>query len=395
MLNDYPWDGFIDWTSAQSFWANENPYDPAVMARHEITKFGGVGHPPTTAFWFLPFAPLSLNGMSTGLGIIVLGMLFAQLVIICRELALPRPVLLASTWYAFTVPTPWFFWHVSLAQVSVPIAFFLVVAWSCLRHGRDAWAGASLGLAASFKFFPGVLILFLLVTGRLRAVVASAIAFGTVAGIMTARFGLRAWVMFFEQQGDISRRWIGNIRNRSFYGIVLRLISPETSSVVSPSVGVLLVVSIISVMSLAVALYFVRRRGREAVSFDLSFALLCCLSVFFNVWVWEHYYALLLLPGAIVAAAWVRSDQVGMSRIVRQLGMALLCLLFIDIEMTSIERLVTLSSGVPNLTPLQHVELHLRDLTNSVPWPACAALCFGLLVWSDRKARKTSSAEAA
>jgi hypothetical protein len=387
MLNDYPWDGFVDWTSAQSFWANENPYDTSVMARNGTARFGGVGHPPTTAFWFLPFAPLSLNGMSTGLGIIVLGMLFVQLLIICRELSLPRPMLFASMWYALTVPTPWFFWHVSLAQVSVPIAFFVVIAWYCLRHGKDVWAGASLGLAASLKFFPGVLILFLVVTGRLRAFAASVIAFGAIAGIMTARFGLDAWLMFFEQQGEIGRQWIGHIRNRSFHGIALRLVSPEGPSAVPGSVKVSVVVSVMSIMAIALALYVVRRRGREMPTFDLSFGLLCCVSVFFNVWVWEHYYALLLLPGAIVTVACVRADQLGMSRIARRTIAVVVILLFIDVETTDVARLVTLSSRVPNLSPLEHVELHLRELMNAVPWPACAALCFGLLVWLDRKGR--------
>lgn len=390
MLNNYPFDGFVAWSSAQSFLANENPYEAAVRARHDPATFGGVGFPPTTAFWFLPFAMLSLNGMSTGLGIIALGMLFVQLLIICRELALPRPLLFASTWYALTVPTPWFFWHVSLAQVSVPIAFFVMIAWYCLRHGKDVWGGVSLGFAASFKFFPGVLMLFLLATGRVRAFAASAIAWGAIAAIMTAGFGLDAWFMFFEQQGEVGRDWLGHVRNRSFHGIVLRVISPEVPSVVPPSLKVSVVVSVISVMSLALALYFVRRRGREPGTFDLSFALLCCLAVFFNVWVWEHYYALLLLPGAIVTVAYVRAGKLGMSRFARLMVMVLLFMLFVDVEATDVDRLVTLSSRIPNLTALQHVELHLRELANAVPWPACAALCFGLLVWFDRRDRRSS-----
>lgn len=385
MVNDFPWDGFVDWTSAQSFWANENPYDADVIARHGISSFGGVGHPPTTAFWFLPFATLSVNGMSTGVGIIVLGMLLVQLLIISYELALPRPLLFASTWYALTVPTPWLFWHVSLAQVSVPIAFFVVIAWYCLRHRKEVWAGASLGLAASLKFFPGVLMLFLLATGRLRAFAASVIAFVAVAAIMTARFGLKAWLMFFEQQGDIGRQWIGHIRNRSFQGIVLRMVSPGESVVVPADVTVSVVVSVISAIAVGTALYVVRRRGREAVSFDLSFALVCCLSVFFNVWAWEHYNALLLLPGAIVTAAWVRADQADVPRLAKGIVMAVLLLLFIDVETTSVERLVTLSSRMPNLTALQRTELQLREVASWVPWPACGALCFGLLVWMDRR----------
>lgn len=385
MLYDYPWDGFVDWTSAQSFWANENPYDASVMAKHGTARLGGVGHPPTTAFWFLPFASFSLNGMSVGVGIIVLGMLYAQLLIISRELALPRPLLFASTWYALTVPTPWFFWHVSLAQVSVAISFFIVLAWYYLRHGQDVRAGVCVGLAASFKFFPGVLMLFLLVTGRWRAFAASVIALGGVAAIMTAGFGLDAWVMFFEQQSQLSRQWIGHIRNRSFHGIVLRLVSPEAPSLVPPNLEVSVVVSAVSVVCLASALYFVRRRGRETTTFDLSFALLCCLAVFFNVWVWEHYYALLLLPGAIAAVTFFRAGQVGVSRAAIRVGMALLFFLFIDVEMMDVARLVALSSRVPNLTALQHVELHLRELANAVPWPACAGLCLGLLVWMDRE----------
>jgi hypothetical protein len=135
MLNDYPWDGFVDWTSAQSFWAHENPYDASVMLRHDIARFGGVGHPPTTAFWFLPFAALSLNGMSTSLGIIVLGMLFVQLFIICRELGLPRPLLFASTWYALTVPAPWFFFRAGVGSYRVLRGHRLVLF--ALRERRE------------------------------------------------------------------------------------------------------------------------------------------------------------------------------------------------------------------------------------------------------------------
>jgi hypothetical protein len=230
-------------------------------------------------------------------------------------------------------------------------------------------------------------MLFLLVTGRVRAFLASAIAFATIAAIMTARFGLDAWFMFFEQQGEIGRRWIGHIRNRSFHGIVLRLFSPEVPSAVLPDVRLSVLVSVISVLSLAMALYFVRRRGREAMSFDVSFALLCCLAVFFNVWAWEHYYALLLLPGAIVTVAYARADRLDMSRLARRVVMVLLFLLFIDVETTDVARLVMLWSGIPNLTLLQHVEVHLRDVANSLPWPACAALCVGFLLWLERRAQ--------
>lgn len=391
MLHEYPWDGFVDWTIAQSFWAGEDPYDPAVMLRRNLSRFGGVGHPPTTAFWFLPLANLPLNGMSFVVGVASLALLFAQLFIICRELDLPKPLLLASTWYALTVASPWFFWHISLAQVSVPIAFCLVVAWACLRRHKDVWAGAALGCAATFKFFPGVLVLYLAVSGRRRAFFSSITMFGIVALIMTARLGPRAWFQFFEQQGEISRQWIGHIRNRSFHGILLRMLSDESSTVVTPTAIVLLVTSAIALLALGSALYFVRR-NRNAASFDLTFAFFCCVSVFFNVWVWEHYYALLLLPAAIVAVECLRADP-ALSVPARRLVLLLLFALFAGVEAVGVERLSVLSGRMAALTALEQIELHLRALANFVPWPACAIFALGLLLRSRRSLNQRSVSE--
>jgi len=39
----------------------------------------------------------------------------------------------------------------------------------CLRRGQEIPAGLALGMAATIKLFPGVLMLFLLIAGRYRS----------------------------------------------------------------------------------------------------------------------------------------------------------------------------------------------------------------------------------
>src|SRR5690242_14738653 len=47
-------DGLVDWTAARYYLAGKSPY--SAEALNELGTYG-FGHPPTTAFWFIPLAP--------------------------------------------------------------------------------------------------------------------------------------------------------------------------------------------------------------------------------------------------------------------------------------------------------------------------------------------------
>src|SRR5256885_13138291 len=83
-----PWDGKVDWIAARAWWDGKDPYSPQELHR---VALDGLGHPPTTAFWSLPFGLMPLEEMSPVLGDIVMFLLLAQLIVIGFELKLPSP----------------------------------------------------------------------------------------------------------------------------------------------------------------------------------------------------------------------------------------------------------------------------------------------------------------
>ena len=57
----------------------------------------------------------------------------------------------------------------TLRYGQVNLALAVVVLWDLTRHDRHRWAGAGIGLAAAVKLTPGLFVVFLLLTGLLRA----------------------------------------------------------------------------------------------------------------------------------------------------------------------------------------------------------------------------------
>jgi alpha-1,2-mannosyltransferase len=308
----YPLDGEVDWALARAFLAGDNPYTAEGMARYHLAQWGGVGHPPTTGLWFLPFAGLRLTRLNQALGACMLALLGAHLVLVCRALRFPFAAAWAGLLAALVVRQEWFVHHLAIAQISELIAFLLVLAWLALRQGRDLAAGAAVGLACTLKLFPGALALFLLVTGRRRAFVAAAGAYLAVAALATARFGPSSWPLFFAQQPPIAARWVGQSYNASLEGILLRLAHPGAAP--APLEGwVPVVYPFLAAALLGAALWAVHRRGRAPALLDLSFALVGCVGAFVNPWVWPHYHALLILPALLVAAGLVAGWRRGAS----------------------------------------------------------------------------------
>ena len=91
------------------------------------------------------------------------------------------------------------------------------------------WAGAGIGLATAIKLFPGIFIVYLLVTRRWRA---AAVAAGTAAGatLLAAAVAPRdSWQFWTSSLFSTSR--VGRTDytgNQSLQGLLSRLVAPET-----------------------------------------------------------------------------------------------------------------------------------------------------------------------
>jgi glycosyl transferase family 87 len=300
---DWAWagsgDAAVDWGAAKLYWQDVSPYTPEGLALVGVKAFG---HPPTTPFWFLPLTELDLPTLGKVLGIFNFGLALALVALVVFSLGLPAPYAVTALVFGAIQSLPPALEHAQVIQISVWIAFAYALAWRWLRKGHDIKAGFALGLACTLKLFPGVVVLFLLFSGRLRAVAASIVAFLIVAGLMTFRWGFGAWLLFFEQQDVIARRWLLDARNASLHGAIRRSFGRLCEAAPFDHVGGKVLAIAASLGLLVLALWVARRaRSRQApqTAFDRSFALFSVVSAFINPWIWEHYFYLLVLPALV------------------------------------------------------------------------------------------------
>ena len=306
----YPWDGKVDWIAAKAYVDGRNPYSPEELKR---VKLDGLGHPPTTSFWWLPFAKYELMQVSPLFGHMIVFALLTMLFMLAYELRWPIAPLTALIAFGLLMSSSWMYYHLYLVQVSGLIAFLYFMAWYLLRREEEIAAGAMLGFACTFKFFPGLIVAMLLYARRWRAVVAAVAAYAVVFIVMTARFGLAAWPQYAESEKIITNYWIGNQHNASLFGIALRILRPACRGAgISNPLGSAIALTLGG--ALVAGAWWVSRTSLRERRFDLPFLLFAVLSVFANPFTFEHYFVLLVLPMLVALTAWEHAWHRGMPR---------------------------------------------------------------------------------
>lgn len=346
-------------------------------------KLDGLGHPPTTSFWSLPLALVNMQTMSVVLADLVVLLLLAEMMVIGFELRLPSPPWTAAFWLGLILLTPFMQYHLSLAQVSELIGFLYFLSWLFLRRGRDAAAGAVLGLACTFKLFPGVMVLLLLFTRRWRAVLAACVAYLVVAAVMTSRFGIDSWMEYYRSEGIIANYWIGHMSNASIQGIVLRLLHRSCHGAVQSDFRATSIAATVSLTLLLLVWRLSRHAAQRASTIDLPFALFALLSQFTNPFFFEHYNVLLVLPIALAGVALYRAWRSGLSGVLSLVGVAALsvvlgCLTYPPNNARGV-------LGMLGARPQLHFWVHFYEIVNWLPVPILMALIGSLLLWFERR----------
>ncbi len=295
-------DGLTDWKAARLSRLGVNPYEPAGLSMLGQSQ---VGWPPTTAFWYLPLVDFSKALVAEVGGLSLLILLIPHYYLCAKALNWPAPVVVAALATALVFSTEWLPYHYGATQCSEHIAFLYVLAWLFLRRGRDTGAGVCIGIAATLKLFPGLMVVMLLFGRRWRGFVAAAVTYSIVAVTMTLKFGLNSWLLFLEQEKPITEVWLGSLQNSSLSGLVTQTLFPFCEGGGHPAMVSTTIVSAISILLITVSVWVSRGSFKRALeadgrSIDLPFALFGLLSVFLNPFAWEHYYALLIHPLFII-----------------------------------------------------------------------------------------------
>jgi len=384
-------DGIVDWKAARLGLAGKSPYTPEGL---KVIGAEGFGHPPTTPFWFLPLANFSKAITAEIVGLMVWFGLVIHLFITAKELKFPAPVILTGLLGAMVLSTSWLKAHYVAVQFSEHIAFAYVVGWYYLRRRKDVPAGIAIGIAASLKLFPGLIMLFFLVSGRWKAFIASSLTFLGIAAVMTKVFGFESWILFFKQQGPVGMAWIGHVRNASIHGIISRIGTPICTGESLPTGSTTGVAIGISLVILIAAFWLCRSTkrltARDPSAIDLPFALFSLLSVFLNAWAWEHYYVLLLQPLLIIAATFYSyssgafrrwsNEETSHLQGLRQLSVGLggFAALLAIVKMLSFNiwtKQFVLDYWIQTQNEWYHTHLHMMEVANWLPWVIAILLC--------------------
>lgn len=350
----------VDHLAARAFLDGYTPFSPEGARRSGVAVFGatGIGHPPTTSFWVLPLAGLSLQAAREVVGWLSLMTLVGGLVF--ASLRLQWPAVVGALLAAVVATSPFFLYLVSLGQVSQLIAFSYLVAWWSARQGRQALAGGALGIACTLKLFPGVMLIWLAVTRRWRAVAVAVAVYLIAAVVMTARFGLDSWRVFFVAQKEVANAWLANVANLSVHGVIQRLWANPACQLPGPVAGEALA---LSTLLAAVLLVLAARQARRAPADDLGFGVFAVLSVVTSQWAWPHYHVLLALP-VLIAATKLRPDWTA-DRVRVWAGAAVVVALLVSwrLEVRAATVLqVALWRGEP-----VHLRLHLAEILGWLP----------------------------
>jgi hypothetical protein len=308
--NNLPWDFYVDYCSAKAFWTGINPYTPDGFHESGLSKMGptGLGHPPCTPFIFLPYGALSLNTaylIHTFFTVIIFYAvirLSLKMATALYEIKMPLSLIsIAIT--SLLAHAPFFMDQIRLGQLSVFIAYFLLLSLWNYNHNRLWVAGFWWGLVCSIKFFPGIFLLLWLVRKEWKLIFSATLTFLTIAFTMTLFWGWHSWLYFFKAQAKIVEMYIGNITNHSIHGVSLRFLQPSWETLAKPDkfsnlVSICMASSIILLMLYAIFCHFKKNTHAHK-----PFALLLLGGGICSQWSWSHYHILYFFPAVLLLAS--------------------------------------------------------------------------------------------
>ncbi|WFE24131.1 glycosyltransferase 87 family protein [Solwaraspora sp. WMMD937] len=215
--------------SAMRWWADGNQlYDyvqPDIVQGQLYFTY-----PPFTALLLRPFAAV---GAGTAAAVFTVGTLLAVMVTtvwlvtpIARRRGLPRWWLagLAVPLVVLIEPTRE---TIFLGQINMLLVVLILADLLFAVPKRSRWAGVGTGLATAIKLFPGIFIVYLLVTRRWRAALVSCLAAAAATGLAAAVAPTESWRFWFTELWSTDRVGRSDYTgNQSLQGLLARLAAP-------------------------------------------------------------------------------------------------------------------------------------------------------------------------
>jgi hypothetical protein len=192
------------WTAAGRVAAGGSPYAPAT---NQAGSFLAYLYPPPIAVAFAPLAGLGADYHDAAWPWLVVRALvaIAALVVLLRYIGMKRGEVVVVTVAVMALPAVT--WDLIMGNVNLLLMAMLAVAWLGVRSGKvdgETTAGVMIGLAALIKVFPALLIVWLLLTRRIRAALVSAVVIIGVALATLPVVGISGWTDYLGVVTDLA-----------------------------------------------------------------------------------------------------------------------------------------------------------------------------------------------
>jgi alpha-1,2-mannosyltransferase len=292
-----------DYRAAQMLLAGQPIYDAQLINNH----------PPFNAILFIPLTLLPYTqafqlwgALSTilylGIGYMVIRLLRIPL----SPLGWLLGIGLALCWYPFQA-------HIALGQVSILLAACLIGGWALLRSGYGYAAGLLFALAFWIKLFPGLIFLFLLLRGKVKALI------GAFVGLLLGGAFTLVWIgweeaqhYFFHIAPSASQKYGPYPINISITSIPERYFT--NGGWIEPLIALPHITFYLTAILAFIILAMLGRQlwllppGKQGD--DIGFALTCLVMPLLSPISWQHGFVLLALPfGLLFAGAASVSDN--------------------------------------------------------------------------------------
>jgi alpha-1,2-mannosyltransferase len=264
-------------------------------------------HPPFNAILFIPLALLGYSQAVRLWTVMSLLMYLGVGLCITRLLNISWSSAgwivaagIALCWYPFQA-------HLALGQVSLLLITCLIGGWALIRRGREYEAGLLFALAILVKLFPGLVLLYLLLRWKIRAIV------GTAAGLVVGWLSVLlvvgwddTWRYFQERAPEAAARFQPFPINISITSIPARFFSagPWIEPITAVPEFVPHMTIILSLIVLAILAYQLWHLPPTVRGDDTAFAIVCLAMLLLSPISWQHVFPLLALPlGLLLAQA--------------------------------------------------------------------------------------------
>lgn len=259
-------------------------------------------HPPTTSLLLVPLARFDLTTVRVIWQLVNAALLAALLWLLLDALPV-RDAMWRALFAAFALLFPPLAENVRVGQIYILVLFAFTVAFWSEQRSRPPWAGIALGLVGALKLSGAPIWLMLMVRGRWRTILTSALvlALASLAGWLA--LGTAGWLAFFAQVGHYGQPvpLMAHVAFQTTPSFFQHLFVPSpdfnpTPLFDAPPLARALT-WIVALAGLAATLWFARR-----CALDLAFGLAVTASVILFPMATEYHYTLLLLPLGVMGA---------------------------------------------------------------------------------------------